>query len=93
MTLFPELPPPPAEAARPELQQTAAVGPWSGPSYAYRGARIECCRGGHVCGLALDGHPLHGQTFGAVGTITPLVDLWEEGRRLPAYMRVPGTAR
>ena len=27
--------------------------------------------------------PLHGQTFGPLGTITPLVDLWLEERRLP----------
>ena len=39
----------------------------------------------------MDGHPLHGMTFGVVGTITPLVDLWLEERRLPDYMRaVPG---
>ncbi len=33
-------------------------------------------------------HPLHGQGFGSVGTITPLVDLWVEEKRLPKYMRV-----
>ena len=27
-------------------------------------------------------HPLHGQGFGVVGTITPLVDLWLNERRL-----------
>ncbi len=32
-------------------------------------------------------HPLHGCTFGVPGTITPLVDLWVEERRLPSYMR------
>jgi hypothetical protein len=31
-------------------------------------------------------HPLHGLTFGAVGTITPLVDLWIDKDRLPSYM-------
>jgi hypothetical protein len=32
-------------------------------------------------------HPLHGRGFGVVGTITPLVDLWLDERRLPSYMR------
>ena len=35
----------------------------------------------------MPGHPLDGHTFGVVGTITPLVDLWIRERRLPAYMR------
>jgi hypothetical protein len=35
----------------------------------------------------MEGHPLHGSSFGVVGTITPLVDLWGEERRLPSYMR------
>ena len=30
--------------------QTPAQGRWGGPSCAYRGARIECAPGGHVCG-------------------------------------------
>jgi hypothetical protein len=32
-------------------------------------------------------HPLHGFTFGVVGTVTPLVDLWTDKGRLPAYMQ------
>ncbi len=35
----------------------------------------------------MEDHPLHGATFGVVGTVTPLVDLWVEERRLPSYMR------
>jgi len=35
----------------------------------------------------MPGHPLHGSSFGAVGTITPLIDLWVEEWRLPGYMR------
>ena len=66
---------------------TAEAGPWRGPTYAYRGARIECGPGGHVCGLFLEGHPLHGRTFGTVWTIKPLVDLWLDHGRLPDYMR------
>ena len=30
-------------------------------------------KGGHVCGLFMPDHPLHGWTFGVVGTITLLV--------------------
>lgn len=37
--------------------------------------------------LSMPGHPLHGLSFGAVGTITPLVDLWADHRKLPDYMR------
>ena len=35
----------------------------------------------------MEGHPVHGATFGTVGTVTLLVDLWIEGRLLPGYMR------
>ena len=35
--------------------------------------------------LFLQGHPLHGTTFEALGAITPLVDLWVEERRLPDH--------
>ena len=82
MTLLPESPlaPPPAEL----VTQT---GPWSGPVYRYRGAEIRCMPGGHVCTLFLDRHPLHERSFGVPGTITPLVDLWLDERRLPDYMR------
>jgi hypothetical protein len=58
---------------------------------AYRGAEIRCAKGGHyakdghVCTLFMEGHPLHGHTFGVVGTITPLVDLWVEEGRLPGH--------
>jgi hypothetical protein len=48
---------------------------------------IDCLKGGHVCRLDLDGHPLSDTTFGVVGTITPLVDLWLEEGRLPNHMR------
>ena len=75
------------EAPDRRLHLTAAEGPWSGPTYAYRGAGIRCAKGGHVCGLLMEGRPLHGMTFGVVGTITPLVDLWVEERRLPDHMR------
>ena len=53
--------------------------------YAYRGAEIRCAKGGHVCAPFLEGHRLHGTTFGALGAITPLVDLWVEERRLPDH--------
>jgi hypothetical protein len=85
MTLFPD---PRASPDRPAPEQTAATGPWGGPTYSYRGARIECMAGGHVCALFLEGHPFSGQTFGTMGTITPLVDQWVEGKRLPDYMKV-----
>ncbi len=32
--------------------------------------------------------PFHGHTFGAAGTIAPLVDLWVDIRGLPAHMRL-----
>jgi hypothetical protein len=55
---------------------------------------IDCLKGGHVCRLTLDGHPLTGSTFGFAGTITPLVDLWLDEQRLPSYMRaVPPAGR
>ena len=61
--------------ARPEPELTAAEGPLGGPSYSYRGAVIDCQKGGHVCLLRMPEHPLHGHSFGVAGTITPLVDL------------------
>lgn len=75
---------------RPEGQfatETAAAGPWGGPVYGYRGAEIRCNRGGHVCTLLMPGYPLHGHTFGVLGTVTPLVDPWLEGGRLPDHIR------
>ena len=79
--MFPEPP------TLPQPMQTAAQGPWGGPTYSYRGARIECMAGGHVCGLFMPQHPLHRSTFGVVGTITPLVDLWADEGRLPSHYR------
>ena len=35
--------------------------------YAYRGAEIRCAKGGHVCSLFMEGHPLHGHSFGVAG--------------------------
>jgi hypothetical protein len=90
VSLFPE---PPAPAEKPQLEETSAAGPWGGPTYRYRGARIECLKGGHVCGLFMDGHPLAGLTFGVAGTVTPLVDLWADEGRLPAYMRAAPKVR
>ena len=63
-----------AEGAH-SLEQTATEGPWGGPVFHYRGAEIRCLRGGHVCGLLMEAHPLHGTTFGVPGTITPLIDI------------------
>ena len=82
MTDTPDQPEPPS------LRETAAAGPWGGPVFSYRGAEIRCNKGGHVCTLLMEEHPLHGVTFGVPGTITPLVDLWIEERRLPGYMRL-----
>ncbi len=45
----------------------------------------------HVCILLMPAHPFHGATFGTVGTVTLLVDLWIEGRLLPGYMRAVPT--
>ena len=70
-----------------EQEETAKPGPWGGSTFAYRGARIECLPGNHVCDLFLVGHPLSGNYFGLPGTMTPLLDLWVEKRQLPGYMR------
>jgi hypothetical protein len=69
------------------IEQLSPEGPRDGPSYRYRGAEIHCCPGGHVCGLTMRDHPLNGATFGVVGTVTPLVDLWLDEGRLPGYIR------
>ena len=79
--------PPPDQPERPSPLETAAVGPWGGPVYSYRGAEIRCNKGGRVCTLLMCDHPLHGRNFGVPGTITPVIDLWVEERRLPSYMR------
>ena len=84
MALFPD---PPAPAARPELEQTALSGPLGGPSYSYRGAVIDCQKDGHMCVLKMLDHPLNGHGFGALGTVTPLVDLWLDDLSLPRHMR------
>jgi hypothetical protein len=56
------------------------------------GAEIRRAKGGHVCALLMEGHPLHGNTFGAPGTIAGLIDWWVEHGRLPDHMRlVPKT--
>ena len=82
MSLLPdELTPPPP----PEMVE--ATGPRGGPVYRYRGAEIRCLPGGHVCGLFMEGHPLDGRSFGVVGTVTSLVDLWADHGRLPDHMR------
>jgi hypothetical protein len=79
---------------RPHLEQLAAEGPWGGPTYRYRGARIEYMKGSHVRGPVMEGHPLDGLTFGVVSTITPLVDRWIDAGRLPDFMRaVPASPR
>ncbi len=67
----------PREPPAPRMPEPAcAAGPWGGPTYRHRGARIECMADGRVCGLFLDGHPFSGRTFGAVGVAAALVDLW-----------------
>jgi hypothetical protein len=86
MSLF-SPPPPPAETTHHQLDETSLEDPLGGPSYRYRGAVIDCVKGGHVCRLLLLEHPLAGMSFGVAGTITPLVDLWLDERRLPSYMR------
>jgi hypothetical protein len=77
----------PTPREQPRLEETTMTGPLDGPSYRYRGAVIDCLKGGHVCRLTMPSHPLHGHSFGVVGTITPLVDLWLDEGRLPRYMR------
>src|SRR4051794_20777201 len=47
-----------AAPARPEPELVTAEGPWGGPVYRHRGAEIRCNKGGHVCGLFMEGHPL-----------------------------------
>ena len=93
MSLFPE-PPPPSDTAHHRLEETAADGPLGGPSYAYRGATIDCLKGGYVCRPSMEARPLHGLSFGVAGTITPLIDLWLDEGRLPDSMRaVPKAVR
>ncbi len=69
------------------LELAAELGPWGGPVYNYRGAEIRCNKGGLVCTLFLEDHPPNGNTFGVVGTITPLIDIWLDHRRLADHIR------
>jgi hypothetical protein len=80
---------PPSSGDKPhhQLTETALASQIGGPSYTYRGARIDCMKGGRVYRLTLDGHSLTDMPFGVTSTITPLVDLWLEEGRLPDYMR------
>jgi hypothetical protein len=80
--------PPPPPDARPEPELTVVEGRLGGPSYAYRGAAIDCRPGGDVCTLLMSDYPFHGWGLGSVDTIKLLIDLWLEERRLPKYMRV-----
>ena len=80
---------------RPQPELVMAEGPSGGPVYRYRGAEIRCAQGDHVCALLMEGHPFHGATFGSVGTVTLVVDLWIKGRLPPGHMRAvpkPGGA-
>jgi hypothetical protein len=58
----------------------------NGLSYRYRGALIDCMKGGHICRLTLDRHPFIGMAFGTAGMITPLINLWSYEGWLPDYM-------
>ena len=73
-----------------QLAETTTCGPWGGPTFSYRGARIECLKGAYVCGLFMAGHPLDGLTFGTAGPITPMVDAWLDHGALPSYLRAVG---
>ena len=76
------------EAPAPQdLELVTVEGPWGGPVFRYRGAEIRCNKGGRACALFMEGHPFHGATFGTVGTVRLLVDLWIKGRLLPGHMR------
>jgi hypothetical protein len=75
---------------RPEPELVTPEGLWGGPVYSYRGAEIRCAKGGHVCALLMDDHPLNGHTFGVVGTVTHLVDRWlDEDRADHPHRAVP----
>jgi hypothetical protein len=77
-----------------DLKLVSAEGPWGGPTYSYRAAHIQCSKGGFVCSLFMNGHPLDRQSFGVAGTITPLVDVWLDDQRLPDhYISAPGYKR
>ncbi len=78
---------------RSRLVETTAEDPLGGPSYSYRGAVIDCQKGGHVCRLLMPGHPPNGRGFGVVRTITRLVSLWVAEGRLPHHMRAVSKVR
>jgi hypothetical protein len=44
----------------PEPDMTAAEGAWDDPVCPYLGAEIRCAKGGPICALLTEGHPLHG---------------------------------
>ncbi len=59
---------------RPQPEQTAAAGPWGGPTYAYRGAEIRCLnrllkKVADPQALALD-QPLQTQSVAAAGSFS-----------------------
>ena len=72
--------------ARPQPELVTAEGPWGGPVYSCRGAEMRCSKGGHVCALRMEGPPCTAR-LGVIGTVAPLLGLWEEEGRLPSYMR------
>ncbi|MBL6082269.1 hypothetical protein JMJ56_30290 [Belnapia sp. T18] len=59
--------------SRPE--QAAVVGPLCGLSYVYRGVMVECQSGDHVCRLVMPDYPLHDRGFGAISTMTSLIEI------------------
>ena len=73
--------------------EDAGDGSRGGQIHSYRGAEIRCGPDGH-CALFMEGHPLHGHTFGAAGTVAGLIDWWMQedlAERMPA-MPEPGAA-
>jgi hypothetical protein len=57
-----------------------------GPAHEYRGANSRGNPGGHVCGLALVGHPWSARTtFGIPGTITHIADTGVDQAQLPTW--------
>jgi hypothetical protein len=79
--LLPDRPPPDPP------RMIEEIGAHGGPTFEYRGGKILCGRGSHVCQLRMPGHPLDGITMGVPGTITPLVDIWLDEGRLPPHIR------
>ena len=78
------------------LRQVEAVGKWGGPTWEYRGARIET--GGpkrpRVNFLRLPGHPYDGIAHGHLLMCMRMIDEWLDHQRLPApYVWPPKGAR